>query len=90
MKKKISLYFVLCLSLIYFISQFNRASLGAIPEVIIKEFLINNEQLGRLGGIFFLSFALVQIPIGILLDRFNPLKVIFFMLFLIFSKPLYP
>ncbi len=84
MKKKISLYFVLCLSLIYFISQFNRASLGAIPEVIIKEFLINNEQLGRLGGIFFLSFALVQIPIGIFLDRFNPLKVIFFMLFFIF------
>ena len=58
MQKKISLHFVLCLSLIYFISQFNRASLGAIPEVIIKEFLINNEQLGRLGGIFFFIICL--------------------------------
>ena len=82
-KNRVSFYFVTFLALIYFVSQFNRASLGAIPEMLIIEFSINNEQLGRLGGIFFLSFALVQIPVGILLDRFNPLKVILVMLLFI-------
>ena len=33
---------------------------------------------------FFLSFALVQIPLGILLDKFNPLKIIILMLIIIY------
>ncbi len=83
----IPIYFIIFLSLVYFVSQFNRASLGAIPELLVKEFLINDEQLGRLGGAFFLSFALIQIPIGILLDKFEPMKIIFVMLlFILFGS----
>ena len=45
---------------------------------------LNYEQIGMLGGIFFLSFALVQIPLGILLDKFDPLKVIILMMLIIY------
>ena len=37
-----------------------------------------------LGGVFFLSFALIQVPLGIVLDKFNPLKIIILMLIVIY------
>ena len=37
-----------------------------------------------LGGIFFYLFALVQIPLGILLDKFDPLKIIILMMLIIY------
>ena len=33
---------------------------------------LSHENMGILGGVFFLSFALFQIPSGILLDKFGP------------------
>ena len=83
MQKKLSLIIML-LSSIYFISQFCRASLGVVAIDITADFSLNSEQIGRLGGIFFLSFALTQIPLGIILDAFNPIKIIICMLFVIF------
>lgn len=84
MQKKLSLIIML-LSSIYFISQFCRASLGVVAIDITTDFSLNSEQIGRLGGIFFLSFALTQIPLGIILDAFNPIKIIICMLFVIFT-----
>ena len=83
MKKKISLIIIL-LSSIYFVSQFCRASLGVVAIDITADLSLNSEQIGRLGGIFFLSFALTQVPLGVILDAFNPIKIITFMLFVIF------
>ncbi|MAH89583.1 MAG: hypothetical protein CMJ06_06070 [Pelagibacterales bacterium] len=83
MRKKLSLIIML-LSSIYFVSQFCRASLGVVAIYITSDLSLNSEQIGRLGGIFFLSFALTQVPLGIILDAFNPIKIITFMLFLIF------
>ena len=73
------------LSSIYFVSQFCRASLGVVAIDITADLNLNSEQIGRLGGIFFLSFALTQVPLGIILDAFNPVKIIIFMLFVIFT-----
>ena len=83
MQKKISLIIIL-LSSIYFVSQFCRASLGVVAIDITADLNLNSEQIGRLGGIFFLSFALTQVPLGIILDAFNPIKIIILMLFVIF------
>ena len=83
MQKKISLIIIL-LSSIYFISQFSRASLGVVVIDIATDLNLNSEQIGRLGGVFFLSFALTQVPLGIILDVFNPMKIIIYMMFVVF------
>ena len=64
---------VLCLG--YTISQFLRTSVGVLAPDLMLDFGINPDKMGLLGGIFFLSFALFQIPAGILLDKFGPRKV---------------
>ena len=86
--KKISLIIIL-LSSIYFISQFSRASLGVVVIDIAADLNLNSEQIGRLGGVFFLSFALTQVPLGIILDAFNPIKIIIYMMFIVFSGSFY-
>ncbi len=83
-KKYMSLNFVLLLAGIYFISQFLRSALGMTALNISEDFNLDYEQIGRLGGVFFLSFALMQIPLGIILDKYNPIKVIVVMLFIIY------
>ena len=83
-KKDISIFIVLLLACVYFISQFLRSALGITILSISMDLQLNYEQTGMLGGIFFLSFALVQIPLGILLDRFDPLKVIILMMLIIY------
>ena len=83
MQKRLTFIIVL-FSITYFISQFYRASLGIVAIDIAYDFKLNSEQIGRLGGIFFLSFALMQIPLGIMLDSFNPIKIIIVMLLIIF------
>ena len=79
--KNIPLIFILILSFIYFISQFYRASVGVISPLLMQELEISPETMGRLGGIFFLCFALAQIPLGIFLDYYNERIVIIIMLF---------
>ena len=83
-KVDISIFIVLLLASVYFISQFLRSALGITILSISIDLHLNYEQIGMLGGIFFLSFALVQIPLGILLDKFDPLKVIILMLLIIY------
>ena len=83
MEKKLSVIIIL-LSSIYFISQFSRASLGVVIIDVAADLNLNSEQIGRLGGVFFLSFALTQVPLGIILDAFNPVKIIVYMMFIIF------
>jgi MFS family permease len=42
---------------------------------LVGEFGISAEQLGFLTGVYFFSFGLFQIPLGVLLDRFGPRRV---------------
>ena len=72
------------LASIYFISQFLRSALGITVLSISEDFELNYEQIGMLGGVF-LSFALIQVPLGIVLDKFNPLKIIILMLIVIYT-----
>ena len=75
---------IFMLASIYFISQFCRALLGVVAINIANDLKLNSEEIGRLGGVFFLAFAITQIPLGILLDTYNPIKIIIVMLLLIF------
>jgi MFS family permease len=59
----------------YFISYVYRAVNAVLAPALVGEFGISAEQLGFLTGVYFFSFGLFQIPLGVLLDRFGPRRV---------------
>jgi MFS family permease len=64
------------LSGLYILSMFYRVSNAVIAPNLIQDLGLNAETLGILGGAYFYSFALFQIPIGPLLDRIGPRIVV--------------
>ena len=73
--KKQFIYIMLVLCAGYTVSQFLRTSIGVLSPNMMNDFNINPNSMGLLGGVFFLSFAIFQIPAGILVDRYGPRKV---------------
>jgi sugar phosphate permease len=66
--------FVIVVSL-YFLSYFYRVSTAIISPDLVREFKIGAEKLGFLSSIYFYTFALAQFPLGPMLDRIGPRKV---------------
>ncbi len=64
------------LALIFMMSVFYRISMAVSAKDLAAELNLKADQLGMLSGIFFYTFALAQIPLGPLLDRFGGRKVI--------------
>ncbi len=64
------------LSALFTLSMFYRVSSAVIAPDLMRDLGLNAENLGILGGAFFYSFALVQIPMGPMLDRIGPRIVI--------------
>lgn len=62
---------VAVLATIYMISQFFRNAIGVIGPDLAREFELGAGALSLLASAFFLSFALVQIPLGMAIDRFG-------------------
>jgi len=60
------------LSALFILSQFYRVSNAVIAPDLIRDLGLNAEMLGILGGAFFYSFTLLQIPMGPMLDRIGP------------------
>jgi MFS family permease len=60
----------------YIISGFWRVSNAVIAADLARDLTLSPEVLGLLGGAFFYSFGLAQLPMGPLLDRFGPRLVI--------------
>jgi MFS family permease len=56
----------------YYLSYVFRAVNAVLGPGLAAEFGLSAAQLGLLTGIYFFSFGLVQVPLGILLDRFGP------------------
>ena len=59
----------------YFISYLYRSVNAIIGPVIAKELGLGSAGLGLLTAIFFFAFAVFQLPLGILLDRYGPRRV---------------
>ncbi|MGA2465566.1 MAG: MFS transporter [Thermodesulfobacteriota bacterium] len=66
------------LSVLFVLSMFFRVSNAVIAPNLIQDLGLNAETLGILGGAFFYSFALLQIPMGLMLDRIGPRIVMTF------------
>lgn len=65
----VTLVGVLCAA--YMISQFLRSSTGVIAPDLARELDLAPQSLGVLSGSFFIAFALSQIPVGLMLDRYG-------------------
>jgi predicted MFS family arabinose efflux permease len=59
----------------YYVSYVFRAINAVLGPPLSAQFGLSAAQLGLLTGIYFFSFGLFQIPLGLLLDRFGPRKV---------------
>jgi len=59
----------------YFVSYVYRASNAILGPTLAAEFGLSAAGLGLLTGVYFLAFALFQLPLGLLLDRFGPRRV---------------
>ena len=60
----------------YFISALLRAITATLSPLLTSEFNLNAGDLGLLAGGYFLGFASMQIPLGYLLDKHGPKKVV--------------
>src|SRR5690349_6730473 len=58
------------------LSQFYRSSTGVIAPELAAEFGLTTEEIGFVSSAFFIAIAVLQLPIGILLDRFGARRVI--------------
>jgi predicted MFS family arabinose efflux permease len=59
----------------YFLSLFFRSINAVIAPDLVRELALSPSNLGLLTAAYFLGFALVQIPLGVLLDRFGARRV---------------
>ncbi|MDB5872521.1 MAG: major Facilitator Superfamily protein, partial [Ramlibacter sp.] len=66
----------LAFSFAYFFSALLRAITATLSPVLTREFDLSAQELGLLGGGYFLGFAAMQLPLGTWLDRHGPKKVI--------------
>jgi len=62
----------LAMTAAYVLSMFYRAFLAVLSPALEAEIGATPAHLATASGLWFLSFALVQIPIGMALDRFGP------------------
>ncbi|MGH8749575.1 MAG: MFS transporter, partial [Burkholderiales bacterium] len=59
----------------FFVSYMYRAVNAVLGPTLALEFGLSAGGLGLLTSMYFLSFALFQLPLGLLLDRFGPRRV---------------
>jgi sugar phosphate permease len=60
------------LSSMFVLSMFYRVSNAVIARELVRDLGLSAEGLGLLGGAFFYSFALLQVPMGAAIDRIGP------------------
>jgi len=61
---------------VFILSQFYRTAVAVIAPELRRDPGLTAEQLGILTGTFFVAIAAMQIPVGVLLDRFGPRRVV--------------
>ncbi len=59
----------------FIVSQFLRNAMGVIAPDLATDVGLDADELGVLGGAFFFSFAVAQIPLGVAIDRYGPRAV---------------
>ena len=55
----------------YFLSYALRSVNAVIAPALVAQFGLSHAQLGALSAAYFLAFAMMQLPLGVCLDRFG-------------------
>jgi len=59
-----------------FISQYYRTAMALLAPELVRELDLTADRLGFLAAAYFAAFALAQLPVGMLLDRFGPRRTV--------------
>jgi sugar phosphate permease len=60
----------------YMIAGADRANIGVLIPVIRKDFHLSNTDVGALASLFYISYAIIQIPAGYLFQKFGVRKLL--------------
>jgi len=60
----------------YFLSYFFRNVNAVIAKDLAREFALSPADLGLLTSAYFIAFGLAQLPVGVVLDRYGPRRVV--------------
>ncbi|MCH9634558.1 MAG: Sialic acid transporter NanT [Chlamydiae bacterium] len=60
----------------YFYEYLLRVSPSTMVPELMNGFSLNASEIGALGGAFFLAYAPMQVPVGLLMDRFGARKLL--------------
>jgi sugar phosphate permease len=71
-----AIFTLIATSLFYSFQFFLRSSPNAMAEPLMRQFNLDPLHLGWLSAAYYIPYALLQIPIGILLDVFGPKAVL--------------
>ncbi|BDV44898.1 MFS transporter [Geotalea uraniireducens] len=74
MRKRWRIFAVL--ALMYLVAYFYRVSMAVVAKDLAAEFQLPAPRIGILSGALFYAFALAQIPLGPLLDRFGGRRIV--------------
>lgn len=64
------------LAFAYLLSLFYRTALAVIARTVAADLGLDQAQLGALSSAWFIAFAAMQIPVGVLLDRYGPRRTV--------------
>ncbi|MBP2143776.1 sugar phosphate permease [Methanococcus voltae] len=64
------------LAIVYFFVYFHRTSLAVMAGDLMSTFGVGAGQIALLGSVYFYAYALMQIPSGVLADKYGPKKVV--------------
>ena len=67
---------LLALTLLTGLSQFHRSALGVIAPELSADLALSPAMLGAANGVFFAAILVMQLPVGIALDRLGPRLVV--------------
>lgn len=59
----------------YYLSYLVRTVNAVISPILVTGFGLTQADLGLLTGVYFITFAAMQLPLGVLLDRYGPRRV---------------
>ncbi|MCF1707701.1 MFS transporter [Tabrizicola sp. J26] len=74
---------LICLVLAYVLSQFYRAFLAVLTPSLVADLHMTAEQLALASNLWFVAFALMQLPVGEALDRVGPRLTVGTLLFFV-------
>lgn len=72
----VRLYFAFALGCVFFAYGFvHRVAPSVMTEELMRDFAVGGSALGSLSAMYFYAYVVLQIPVGILMDRFGPRRL---------------